>query len=167
MKYSFIILSVFLFACTGKQDKAIQDIKHLEANKSLRNSDTLINSYINFVKNYPEHKLSADFLFKAAQASVKSNRIINGAKLYERIALEYPADTLAPEALLRAGLNFDASSDPANAKRLYELFLKNYPKHPRYNDVKLYHENVGLSADELIRRFNERLLANGDSTLAK
>ena len=66
---------------------------------------------------------------------MKANNGVKGARLYERVAKEYQNDSLAPEALIRGGISFAAASDQANAKRLYDLFIANYPKHPRINEV--------------------------------
>ena len=85
----------------------IKDIKKLEENKSFSHSDTLINSYLNFVKLYPDNPNAIKFLFKAAESNVKAKRNAKGAKLYEQLATIYmDKDELASESLIRAGLNY-------------------------------------------------------------
>lgn len=159
-----LTIIISLFSCVGSsEEKAIDAIKSLEANKSFAKSDTLINSYVNFAEKFPSHKLAPTFLFKAAQACVQSNRGVKGAKLYEKMAMEYQNDTLAPEALIRAGVSMAAANDPANAKRLYDVFIKHYPDHKRIEEVKKWSEYSGLSEEELIRRFQENLNNLNDS----
>lgn len=162
MKHLFIF-TVFLsvLACNNSKTKSpessIDAIKTLESNSSLSKSDTLINSYINFAAQFPDHRLAPKFMFKAASAFVGSNRALKGVRLYEEMATKYPDDSLAPEAIICAGVGFEGLHDPANAKRLYDLFIQKYPQHPRVGEVRKWSEFVGLSEEELLRRFQEDL----------
>ncbi len=165
MKPVFFIAALTLIAaCSGSKDeKAVADIKALESNSSFAKSDTLINSYVKFADAFPNHKLAPLFLFKAAQTCVKANNGVKGARLYERVAKEYQNDSLAPEALIRGGISFAAASDQANAKRLYDIFIANYPKHPRINEVKKWSEYAGMTEEEMIRKFEMEVLSKKDS----
>lgn len=171
MKHLFIF-TVFLsvIACnnpkTATPETSIEAIKTLESNASLSKSDTLIHSYINFAKQFPDHQLAPRFLFKAASAYVGSNRALLGVRLYEDVATKYPADSLAPEAIICAGVGFEGLNDQANAKRMYDLFVKKYPQHPRAAEVSNMSEFVGLSDEEFLRRFQEKL-AKKDSAKLK
>lgn len=158
-KLIFSLSVLFLAACSGnKEEQAIANIKALEKNASFAKSDTLINSYIRFSETFPTNKLAPVFLFKAAQVYVGSNRAMNGVKLFEKVANEYQSDSLAPQALINGGITYATLQDPANAKRLYDQFLKNYPNHPRFEEVKIWSETVGMSEDALINKFiNEKL----------
>jgi hypothetical protein len=49
--------------------------------------------------------------------------------------------------------------DPANAKRLYDQFIAQYPSHARIEEVKKWSEYSGLSDEELFRRFQNQLNA--------
>lgn len=126
----------------------LRDIKALEANSSLATSDTLIHSYINFAHQFPQHPYAIKYLFKAAEASVKAKRNGEGARLYEEVANTYKDSVeLGAEALLRAGFNYEVLSDAANEKRVFEQYLKQYPNHPRVQDIKMTLELVGLSRE--------------------
>ncbi len=166
MKYAFFCLSVLvLSACSSKlEEKAIADIKALESNTSFAKSDTLINSYVHFADAFPNHKLAPLFLFKAAQTSVLAHSDVKGARLYERVASEYQADSLAPEALIRGGICFAAASDQANAKRLYDLFIAKFPNHPRIGEVKKWSEYSGMTEEEMIKQFEQQILSKQDTT---
>jgi tetratricopeptide (TPR) repeat protein len=158
MKYFFQLLIVlFLVSCSNREGKIIDRIKQLESNKSLDKSDTLINSYLEFVNTYPNHKNSPTYLFKAAEGKMRSKKELDATKLYERVANDYPEFDKSPNALINAGVAYESLNDAANARRLFEKFMKVYPKHERYNDVKLMSENVGLSEEELMKRFMQRL----------
>lgn len=161
------VILVSVAACSSKESKAIDNIKLMESNKSLITSDTLINSYLDFVQKYPEHDQSPGFLDKAANACVRSNRMVKGARLYEKLAMDYPNDSLAPGALISGGVSFDAAKDPANAKRLYGIYLEKYKNHWRYKDVQYYYDATGKSEEQFMEEFLQRVAEKGDSTFIK
>lgn len=155
----FSILSITVLACSSNQSNTlIKDIKNLESSKNLSGSDSLINTYIRFADGFPEHDSAAIYVFKAAQLCIKSNKIVKGARLYERIALEYKSHPIAPDALIRGGTAFATVPDPANAKRLYDMFISNYPDHKRIEEVKMWSYTSGMSEDELMRFFKSEIL---------
>ncbi|NQV75770.1 MAG: tetratricopeptide repeat protein [Bacteroidetes bacterium] len=160
---TILLFSILLFSCKEVGEKGmIKDIKKLEENKSFSHSDTLINSYLNFVKLYPDNPNAIKFLFKAAESNVKAKRNAKGAQLYEQLATIYmDKDELASESLIRAGLNYESLNDIVNAKRVYNEFLKRYPKHERAADIKKNIEIMGLSVDEMMKR-----IFSADSTRA-
>lgn len=160
MKYTaLLVLSVFISLVSCKrsaQEEMIANIKSLEQNKTYALSDSLINTYMKFVEKYPDHSLSPTFNFKAAEVCIAGDRILRGAKLYEQVAMNYSNDSLAPKALINGGVTYQSLYDAANAKRLFEIFMKNYPNHYRFEHVKLMHESAGLTEEELINRFKVR-----------
>ena len=156
-KLFFLTLVVSLVSCGSNAEKQLRDIRQLQANKSLRTSDTLINSYIRFADQFPDHDSAVRFLFKAARASVRANKIMQGIRLDERIIEKYPKDTMyRPESMINAGMNYSHMPDVANAKKLWEMFLKEYPGHPRSADIRIMAEEAGMSEEEKTRRFWER-----------
>lgn len=150
MKYRILTICLFtLIACSSPEQKLISDIKTLEANKSLATSDTLINSYVRFANRFPQHPNSARYLFKAAAASVMAKRQGEGARLYEQIANTYKDSTAyVSECLLRAGYNYMALNDPANEKRVFEQFLKQFPDHAQAEAVRRSIMLIGLSPQQ-------------------
>lgn len=152
----YVFIATFIISCNnGAQERMAKHIKELEGNKNLATSDTLINSYVAFADKFPQHEHSVKYLFKAAEASVKSNRILKGVKLYERVANEYNDTALGPEALIRAGVGYSTIPDQVNSKRMFDQFIEKYPNHPRIGDVRKMSEYSGLSEEELIRRVIE------------
>lgn len=115
----------------------LKNIQQLEANKSLATSDTLINSYLGFVEQFPQHPYAIKFLFKAAEANVQAKRNLDGALLYEQLANQYQDSSLAAESLIRAGFNYQLINETNNQKRVFQQFLTQYPKHDRANDIKM------------------------------
>jgi TolA-binding protein len=154
--YLFITLIVLQSCQNNAERTLLNNIKELEANKKMLTSDTLIKSYLLYVQEYPNNEFSVKYLFKAGEASVKAGKIVEAAKIYERVDSKYSDKELSPEALIRAAVCLQSVPDPANAKRLFEVFLKKYPQHERYEDVKTMNEIVGLTEEELLKRFSEK-----------
>ncbi len=160
MKFSVsLIIVVLLTSCSGNSsDISVKDIAQLEQNKNLSGSDSMINSYIRFADAQPEHDSSVNYLFKAAQICIRSNKVVKGARLYERIATEYKGNSYAPEALIRGGTAFATVPDPANAKRLYDMFIAAYPEHARIEEVKMWSLTAGMTEEELFKFFKSEIL---------
>lgn len=167
MKYLFFcVLTLSVFSCNNSPaDQAVKSIRELESNKNLAQSDSLINSYIRFADNDPAHDSSIAYLFKAASLSLKTSKVPKGARLYERVAMEYKNDSIAPKALIRAATAFASIPDPANAKRLYDYFIATYPTHPRIEEVKMWSVTSGMTEDELLRFFKEKIEKKDSNTL--
>lgn len=160
------IICLFLLSCSGSPaEKELVRIRKMEKTAGLKNSDSLIHTCIRFADTYPEHAQTPGLLFKAAEMYIRSgmnagtDKVIKGARIYERMAFEYATDTLAPEALIRAGIAYSTIPDPANAKRMYDGFIKAYPSHARIGEVRVWSETAGLSEEELLKRFEERFLS--------
>jgi outer membrane PBP1 activator LpoA protein len=154
----FLAFSFLLASCSdNSKDIAIKDIASLEQNTKLKNSDSLINSYIRFADANPSHDSSVNYLMHAAHICVTNSKVVKGARLYERVANEYTGNPLVPQALINGGIAFATIPDPANAKKLYDQFITLFPKHPRIEEVKKWSEYSGLTDEELFRRFEERL----------
>ena len=140
MKKIVFILTLIITteACNHSPDQLLlKNIKQLEANNSLATSDTLINSYLAFAHQFPEHPYAIKFMFKAAEANVKAKRNLEGAQLYEALANQYKDSSLAAEALIRAGFNYQVLNEVDKQKRVFNQFLMQFPKHDRVNDIKM------------------------------
>jgi outer membrane PBP1 activator LpoA protein len=153
-----ICIFILLASCNGSpEQQMIKDIKRLEANKSLATSDTLINTYVQFADRFPQHDSAVKYLFRAARASVKSGKEMKGIQLFERVANNYKDTVLGPEALIIAGLVYSKIPDPVNAKRVFEQFVRQYPDHPRNAEMKIMAEEAGMSEEEQMQRFLQRM----------
>ena len=160
----FISFCLLVSSCSNNStDIAIADIKDLEQNNKLKNSDSLINSYLRFADANPKHDSASAFLMYAAHICVTSTKVVKGARLYERVATEYTGSSLVPQALINGGITFATIPDPAHAKKLYDQFIALFPNHPRIEEVKKWSEYSGLTDEELFRRFEARLNAKDTS----
>jgi hypothetical protein len=154
----FLSFCLLMSSCSNNSiDQAIAEIKNLEQNSKLKNSDSLINSYLRFTDANPKHDSAAVFLMHAAHICVTSSKVVKGARLYERVATEYTGNPLVPQALINGGIAFATIPDPAHAKKLYDQFITLFPSHPRIEEVKKWSEYSGLTDEELFRRFEARL----------
>lgn len=155
----YLILVLTFLSCSSQQESEFKRIKSLESNPNTMYSDSLIHCYTRFADANSKHDSAAVFLMKAAHIHIYNKHIIQGIKLYERVALEYPSSAIAAQALINGGVAYASIPDPANAKRLYDQFIAEYPKHDRIEEVKKWSEYSGLSDEELFRRFQNQLNA--------
>ena len=155
MKFFKIILVLTVLTSCNQADKTemIERMVSLEKNKDFKTSDSLINTYLEFCKLYPEDENVVKYQFKAAEILVKQNKAVQGARLYETIGTAYDDKELSPEALIRAAICLESVPDKANALRIYELFVKKYPNHERIAEIKANMEVIGLTDEQLIERF--------------
>ena len=158
-KTSFYLLALLLAACSNQTQKDLDQILALERQTSSLNSDSLLHCYMRFADANAKHDSAAVFLMKAAHIEIVNKHVVPGIKLYERVALEYPNTPIAAQALINGGVAYASIPDPANAKRLYDQFIVQYPCHARIEEVKKWSEYSGLSDEELFRRFQNQLNA--------
>lgn len=156
MKYFQIIIACTIFSsCSNNiKEQLVNNIKTLETQKEYKLSDSLVNTYIAFGKQFPEDSNAIKYTFKAAEILIKNNQLVKGAKLYESIAKDN-SSPLAAEALLRAGVCYESIPDKANAVKIYEQFIAQFPTHERIEEVKKMKEYAGLTDEELFKRLLE------------
>lgn len=163
MKKTLVIFSL-IFGMVGcshsPEETLLKNIKQIEANKSLATSDTLINSYLTFAKQFPNHPYAIKYLFKAAEANVKAKRNKEGAQLYESLSNQYKDSALAAEALIRAGFNYQVLNEVDNQKRVFQQFLQQYPHHDRVTDIKMSLEMLNYTPAQQDSIMLERIRGN-------
>lgn len=137
MKRLFLVLFVFGFiSCSAdkkQQDKelieqmersTLSDVKVISYEKA----DSLINGYLNYVKNYPEDSLCATYLYRAADVYANTKRCIESIKTYDRLIAEYPDNVLVESAYFLKGIVFSQTClNKEKAAEAFTLFIEKYP----------------------------------------
>lgn len=156
--FSVIILNLII-ACSGKSDKDYFD----EAKKNLEqeNIPEAILSYENLLKEFPDSKLTPQVLMQLA-AIYQSKRVTSLSEIeslkkaneyYLMVFEKYPNDSDAPTALFMAGfLQANELHNYEQATKTYNIFLEKYPEHELTVSAKQELENMGLSAEEILRK---------------
>ena len=160
----FICLLSAFFGCAGEED-AEKKIKQLEiklySDKETlfdRNTaDQLINSYAEFVAEYPKNEKAAGYLFKAAEVCMSINASKKAIELYARVHEEYSGYSKAPASLFLQAFVYETQlKNNAMAQKFYLEFLSKYPGDKLADDAKFSLENLGKTDEEIIREFEEK-----------
>jgi outer membrane protein assembly factor BamD (BamD/ComL family) len=161
---NYIVLTLLLMVgCTNPQQKMKDVINEKEAEfgvlseqqMSKEKADPMIKLYLDFVAQYQDDTISADYLFKSAELSAKSAQFEQAVDLYGRVQ-RFPNFRKTPTALFLQGFIMENDlHKPQIAKSYYEKFLSKYPNHPLAKDVRLVIQSLELSPEELVKQFEQ------------
>ena len=118
----------------------------------------LIDAYILFAEQNPDDVQSPDYLFRALDIAVGVNAEgpDKAIKIADVLIEKYPDFEMTPMAMYLKGFVYEnIVGDLHNAEMTYRQFVEKYPESPMVEDVKATIENLGLSPEELIRKFEE------------
>lgn len=152
-----------LLSCGEKM--SVEKINELESKVfakdavlSSENVIQLVDAYLLFAKQNPNDRQTPEFLFKALDVAVGINaegpqKAINIADV---LIEKYPDFEMTPMAMFIKGFVYENMiGDLQNAEMTYRHFIEKYPNNPMVEDVKSTLENLGLTPEELIRKFEE------------
>ena len=75
----------------------------------------------------------------------------------DRLCKEYPDYAKTPVAMFVKGFVYETQyGNEEAARKAYEEFIKAYPDSELVNDAKASIENLGLTPEELIRKFEQQ-----------
>lgn len=118
----------------------------------------LIDAYILFAEQNPDDVQSPDYLFRALDIAVGVNAEgpDKAIKIADMLIEKYSDFEMTPMAMYLKGFVYEnIVGDLQNAEKTYRQFIEKYPESPMVEDVKATIENLGLSPEELIRKFEE------------
>lgn len=118
----------------------------------------LIDAYILFAEQNPDDVQSPDYLFRALDIAVGVNAEgpDKAIKIADMLIEKYSDFEMTPMAMYLKGFVYEnIVGDLHNAEMTYRQFIEKYPESPMVEDVKATIENLGLSPEELIRKFEE------------
>lgn len=155
----FAIIIFSLFGCSKTSDKEYMEMA--EENIKGKNVSEAIVCYENLVNEYPQSKSAPEALVK--EATLYHSKMVTNvtddeslekaAEIFYSVADKYPSSKQAPKSLFMAGFIYaNELEDYDNATRAYNLFIKKYPKHELFASAKDELENMGLSADEILKK---------------
>lgn len=122
----------------------------------------LAEAYAAFAEAQPESPEAPEYLYKAAELYETNMLDPRGAiAVFDRIITNYPGHDRAADALFKKGYVYhNTLNDLPKAREAYMTFLETYPDHDLVASAKFEIENLGVPADELLRR-----IQMADSTL--
>ena len=165
MKRIFVLLSLALMLLSCGEKMSVEKINELESKVfakdavlSSENVIQLVDAYVLFAEQNPNDQQTPDFLFKALDVAVGVNaegpqKAIDIANV---LIEKYPDFEMTPMAMFIKGFVYENMiGDLQNAEVTYRQFIEKYPNNPMVEDVKSTLENLGLTPEELIRKFEE------------
>ena len=159
----FSLLLAVMMSCGEKM--SVEKINELESKVfakdavvSAENVIQLVDAYLLFAKQNPNDLQSPDFLFKALDVAVGVNAEgpQKAIDIADVLIEKYPDFEMTPMALFIKGFVYENMiGDLQNAEMTYRQFIEKYPESPMVEDVKATLENLGLTPEELIRKFEK------------
>jgi tetratricopeptide (TPR) repeat protein len=120
------------------------------------NTQKYIDVCESFALVYPKDKMAAEYLFRAAEMSRAIKGFSKMMSLYDWIYQYFPDYKKAPLALFLKGFAMDSEfKQPAEAKKIYDQFLSEFPNDSLANDVKFLLKNLGKSDDEILKEIEK------------
>lgn len=168
MKRNILMIALLLLALTGcnrsKTHKITQnDVKNAEA--ALFNEDrstnaeavaTAIETFSKYAETNPKAEDAPDYLFKAIEVSINTYQDANQSiDLVNKLVSSYPEYDKNPVALfmLASFVYEDQKQEYDKARDTYRQIMENYPDSPFAKDAAIAIEQVGMTPEQLIERF--------------
>ena len=165
MKKILLILSLALMMASCGQKMTVEEINKLEsqvfgvgASPEKENVVKLVDAYVLYAKQNPDDVKSPDYLFKALDVAVGINAEgpQKAIDIADVMIEQYPDFEMTPMAMFLKGFVYEnMMTDYEKALDTYYQFLERYPNSSLVNDVKSTIENIGLTPEELIKKFEE------------
>ena len=165
MKKLLLSIFVVLMMLSCGEKMSVKEVKELEskvlaegAKPTKEEVIQLIDAYILFAEQNPDDVQSPDYLFRALDIAVGVNAEgpDKAIKIADMLIEKYPDFEMTPMAMYLKGFVYEnIVGDLQNAEKTYRQFVEKYPESPMIEDVKATIENLGLSPEELIRKFEE------------
>jgi tetratricopeptide (TPR) repeat protein len=171
-KSVFLLIAVIVMAsCSSRYEKLTEEIKQLE--EKVRNQPIpdkvdggkLMNLYIDFADAFPEDSLTPNVLFNASRLSLALNDPNRSLEILHRLISDYEDSNPIPDAYVFTGFIYETVKvDIDSARYWYELFLKDFPNHAMYEDVRASLNNLGKTPDEIVAEFMANLEQEQETT---
>lgn len=156
-----LLISVMIASCDNKL--SVKEINKLESklfdkNKALNKESAkkLIDAYMLFAEQNPEHEQAADMIFKALDISVNLNydNPLISVGIADKLVQNYPDFEMSPMALYIKGFVYETQlNDIDGAEKAYNEFLAKYPDSPMAEEVRTSIRNLDVPLDMLIKSF--------------
>ena len=162
-KISFVLFIALFFAGCNSNDPA-KKIEKLE--KQLFTTENaivpevasdLVSAYCDYADANPNDAMSPEYLFKAVDVSMNLNEPQRTISIIDRLIADYPDYPRTQAALFIKAFIFETRYNNLDmAKKLYEQYLEMYPDGEFAESCRASIENLGLTPEELVKKFEGR-----------
>ncbi len=119
-------------------------------------TNLLIEKYTRYADAFPKDSLAPEYLFKASDLAMNSNKPGKTISLYNRIIKEYPGYKNVSTCYFLKGFVYDDQlKEYDKAKKYYRLYLEKYPDGEFADDAQMALKYLGKSPEELIKMFEK------------
>ncbi len=157
MKYSFLLLLLFLFACSKNYEKDITEANKLIEEKKFQQALEILKEVAsgNDNKYSPIALKTLGVIYQ--QNNIPEVEYIESQKIAQKyfyqVYEKFPASDEAPKSLfMSAYILANELNQFEEATKQYNLFLEKYPKNELAASAKIELENIGLSPDEILKK---------------
>ena len=165
MKRLFLFLAVIALVLAGcSSNDPAKRINELEkqafSTENVLDKDVasdLVSAYCDYADANPSDEKSPEYLFKAIDISMNLNEPQRTISIIDRLVSEYPDYPRAQSALFVKAFVFETKYNNLDmAKKIYEQYLEMYPNGEFAEDCRASIENLGLTPEELVKKFEEQ-----------
>ena len=157
-----LVLSLFFVSCSNNDPtKRIEKLeKEAFATENAINPEVasdLVSAYCDCADANPKDVMAPEYLFKAVDVSMNINEPQRTISIIDRLIKEYPDYPRTQAALFMKAFIFENKYNNIDmAKKLYEQYLVMYPNGEFANDCRASIENLGLTPEELVKKFENQ-----------
>ena len=117
----------------------------------------LVSAYCDFADANPNDAMAPEYLFKAVDVSMNLNEPQRTIFIIDKLVNEYPDFPRTQAALFVKAFIFETRYNNLEmAKKIYEQYLDMYPDGEFADDCRASIENLGLSPEELVKKFESQ-----------
>lgn len=167
------VMTLSLVACKPSKEKVQSSITEAEdalkksyaaGKPEQQNVMNTINAYENFVKYYPKDSMAPVYLMKAGDCYRIIKEYNKAITEYQKVGKDYQDSKVYPNSVFVQGFVYENEiKDLPKAKERYEAFVKQFPNDPLTSSAQFSLQNLGVSPEDLVKRFEQQQNANADT----
>ena len=157
-----LLIAGFFVGCNSNDPaKRIEELeKQVFANEKAIDpviASDLVSAYCDYADANPSDAMAPEYLFKAMDVSMNLNEPQRTIYIIDKLLKEYPDYPRTQAALFVKAFIFETKYNNIDmAKKLYEQYLEQYPNGEFANDCRASIENLGLTLEELVKKFENQ-----------
>lgn len=130
---------------------------HPEAGFNKDAAQKTVNIYTNVVRDFPDTKMAAEYLYKAGEISSSLNHSLEAIEYFKQVYEKYPDfDKAAYCLFLQAFIYDNQLHQLGQAEQMYREVIKKFPNEKIAKDAEACINNLGKSDEELIKEFEAK-----------
>jgi len=134
---------------------------HSDMEVDAEKGQKMIALYLNYSNRYKKDSLSPEYLFRAAEIAMNTDKPIDACSYLYRIERQYENFDKMPAVYYMLGfVNQNMIGDKENAEAYYQKFLDKYPNHSRAEEVGIILNSIHVDDLELVREFETQNVEN-------